>query len=184
MSTTSKSLLTAAFSLLILAFWFVALRPTVLGGPATYLIISGISMEPTFWDGDLVVVRQRSQYHVGDIIAYSVDDYYLSQKYVIHRVVGETPHSAFLTQGDNRSNIDPWMPTYDRIIGRSFLHVPRLGVLIAFLQEDPWRVAAAAGVFMLFAMVPLGPHRSLPRQRRRARIEKRRLEKRRRERAW
>ena len=174
MSRTSKSLLTATFSLLILAFWFVMLRPTLLGGPATYLIISGISMEPTFWDGDLVVVRQRDRYQVGDIIAYRVDDYYVSQKYIIHRIVGETPHSAFLTQGDNRSNIDPWTPTHDRIIGGSFLHVPRLGLLIAFLQKEPWRVAAAAGIFMLLAMVPLGPHRSPPRRRRRARIEKRR----------
>jgi signal peptidase len=166
MSATIKSLLTGIVSLLVIGFWFVMLRPTVLGGIANYLIISGISMEPTYFDGDLVIVHQQDQYTVGDVIAYEITDYYVTEKYVIHRIVGGNAQDGFVTQGDNRDEIDPWHPRSPAILGTTFLHVPKLGDVFAFLQAEPWRMAAAAGGIMLLSIVRLGRHKDSQQSRR------------------
>jgi signal peptidase I len=55
-----------------LTAWFFTLRPGSLGGPATYVLVRGISMEPTYHDGDLVVIRRSSSYRVSDIVAYNL----------------------------------------------------------------------------------------------------------------
>lgn len=174
-----KTLLTVGVSLLMLLGWYVMLRPTMLGGPTTYLIISGISMEPTFFDGDLVLVTRQAQYDVGDVIAYEIDDYYLTERFVIHRIVGKTPNGEFLTQGDNREDVDSWMPVPAQVIGRSFLKVPKVGRVVAFLQEEPWRLAVAAGVAMILSVVPIGISSTSQdrRQRRRQRLTQRRKQR-------
>lgn len=174
-----KTLLTVVVSLLVLLGWYVMLRPTMLGGPTTYLIISGISMEPTFFDGDLVLVTRQAEYHVGDVIAYEIDDFYLTERYVIHRIVGKTPTGEFLTQGDNREDVDSWMPTSTQIIGRSFIQVPRVGRVVAFLQEEPWRLALAAGVAIILSVIPIGVSSNAQdrRQRRRQRLAQRRKQR-------
>ena len=178
MQARVRSIFTAVFSLLILVGWFFFLRPTMLGGPTTYLMISGISMKPTFYDGDLVLVSVQDNYHVGDIIAYAIDDQFLDQKYVIHRIIGQTADGRFLTQGDNRDDIDPWTPTSEQVIGSAFVEIPRLGVVIAYLQAEPWRFAVAAGVITLFSVIPIGIGGAQKRHRRRdRRLAKRRKER-------
>src|SRR5437868_9645307 len=49
--------------------WFVALRPAQLGGPATFVVVQGVSMEPTYHTGDLVISHRQSSYAVGDVVA-------------------------------------------------------------------------------------------------------------------
>ena len=44
--------------------------PPALGGSTTYVFTDGVSMEPRFHTGDLVLVRSQSSYHVGEIVAY------------------------------------------------------------------------------------------------------------------
>ncbi len=39
--------------------------PAKLGGAAGYVLVNGISMEPRFHTGDLVIVRQADRYQVG-----------------------------------------------------------------------------------------------------------------------
>ena len=46
------------------------LWPTSLGGCTTLTIVSGHSMEPTYYTGDLVVSR-CGDYQVGDIVVYN-----------------------------------------------------------------------------------------------------------------
>ena len=54
------------------AAWVLVLRPTSLGGPATYIVIRGDSMDPTYATGDLVILEQADSYGPGDIVAYRV----------------------------------------------------------------------------------------------------------------
>src|SRR4029079_17591415 len=54
------------------ATWVLVLRPTSLGGPATYIVIRGDSMDPTYATGDLVILEQAASYGPGDIVAYRV----------------------------------------------------------------------------------------------------------------
>jgi signal peptidase len=51
---------------IVLLFLFA---PTTVGGVTSYVIVSGSSMEPTFSEGDLVVVREGS-YEIGDVVAF------------------------------------------------------------------------------------------------------------------
>ena len=53
----------------LFAAWFVAFGPANLGGPATYVVVDGTSMEPTFVDGDLAVVHKSDRYRTGDVLS-------------------------------------------------------------------------------------------------------------------
>jgi signal peptidase I len=129
-------------ALAIFLAWFAWFRPTVLGGPASFVIISGESMEPTYHEGDLVILRKGSGYSAGDVVAYPMETYFKTGRLVIHRITGEDP-DGFITQGDNRDREDPWRASEASIRGSAWLHVPKAGASIAWLRE-PWRLAALA----------------------------------------
>lgn len=128
----------------IVVVWAFALRPTQLGGPATYIVVSGDSMEPTMSDGDLVMLRERDSYDIGDIITFEVPGGEPGAgTLVIHRIV-DTAGDAFIPQGDNRDQVDEWRPTQETIRGSLLFHVPRGGeILMTALQ--PTLLAALAG---------------------------------------
>lgn len=93
-----------ALTLLVAGAWFQFLRPSSIGGPATYVIVSGTSMLPTLGSGDLAVAFREDSYEVGDIVVYRVpgaDPGAGTQ--IVHRIVGHPPNGiGYLVQGDNR----------------------------------------------------------------------------------
>lgn len=133
-----RSLLSIAFTLAIVLVWFLWLRPTGLGGAASYIIISGISMEPTLYTGDLVILHAQESYGVGDIVAFRVDS-----GNVIHRIV-DKEGDRFIMQGDNKEAIDPWTPQQGDILGKLWLHIPQAGDLIGKLHQPLWLAAFIA----------------------------------------
>jgi signal peptidase I len=130
------------FALVILVVWFVA-GPTRLGGPASYVIVDGRSMEPTYQDGDLVIAKARANYDVGDTIVYDapVDH----QFNVIHRIVAPTD-GGFITQGDNRNEPDGWVAPHEAIHGAAEYHIPNGGALITFLRQPAVILALLSGL--------------------------------------
>jgi signal peptidase I len=146
--------------------WFLLLRPDFLGGPASYVIVSGRSMEPGMQTGDLAVLRQRPEYGHGDVVAFRAD----GGGMVIHRIVGGDASEGFLLRGDNSQRTDPWRPTPDEIKGRRWFTVPAGGKPVQMLQT-PVGLAAVAGAIATFAVAgagatrrrrdpPAGEHRS------------------------
>jgi len=130
-----------------LTAWFFTLRPGSLGGPATYVMVRGISMEPTYHDGDLVVVRRSASYRVGDIVAYRIPGGDVGGGLtVIHRVVGGSAASAYTTQGDNNPEPDPWVPTIGQIEGSTWLVLPRAGAIMLFLRAPAPLASLAAAI--------------------------------------
>lgn len=125
--------------------WFAFLRPLALGGPASYVIVSGKSMLPTLETGDLVVTHRQSGYEAGDMVAYRV-----AGKLVIHRIVGGNGVDGYLMQGDNNPAVDPWKPTDAEIAGTAGLVVPSGGVPLEKLRHDPLLLACLAGGAALF----------------------------------
>lgn len=125
--------------------WFVFARPLALGGPASYVIVSGKSMLPTLHAGDLVITHRQSGYEPGDMVAYRV-----AGKLVIHRVVGGNGVDGYLMQGDNNPAVDPWKPTDAEIAGTSRVVVPSGGVPLKKLRHDPLLLACLAGGIALF----------------------------------
>ena len=105
------------------------LWPSSLGGCTTLTIVSGESMEPTYYTGDLVVSR-CGPVHVGDVIVYNPPD--VGGARVIHRIV-DGDADGWVVQGDNNSFLDPWQPTGDQILGSAVLHLPQVGKFAAIL---------------------------------------------------
>ncbi len=100
----------------------------VLTGRVGYVVTHGVSMEPLYHTGDLVVIAQASSYHVGEIVAYHGD--LDGNLVVLHRIVGGNAISGFLIKGDNNHSIDPTHPKASQVIGRAILHIPKVGKLI------------------------------------------------------
>lgn len=144
---------------LVAVAWTGWLRPTALGGSVSYVVVQGESMEPTYEDGDLVLVREESTYRHGDVIAFRAGGSFDDPTRIIHRIVGDATGDAFATQGDNRDVLDPWEPGPDDIIGSAFLHLPMVGD-VAGLLTRPASFAALGG-----AAVAVGGERRRRRRR-------------------
>jgi signal peptidase len=153
-----KRILSLVLTTLALAIWFVAFRPAALGGPVSYVVVSGTSMQPTLHTGDLVVVRHRDTYAKGQVIAYAVPDGIPGAgKLVIHRITGGDARHGFTTQGDNRAEADDWHPRDQHVKGALWIHVPGAGRWIATVREPAVFASLAAG-FTVFSIL-LGPGR-------------------------
>jgi signal peptidase I len=143
-TSRSRRALVLASSVLIATTWFAWLRPVALGGTASYVVVQGGSMEPTYQDGDLVLIRESGTYREGDVIAFRAGGTFEDPTRIIHRIVGDTGEGTFKTQGDNRPVLDPWTPGPDDIIGKAILHVPQAGAA-AGLLTNPATFAALGG---------------------------------------
>ena len=136
----------------IVAAWAIFLRPAFLGGPVTYVIVAGHSMEPTLHTGDLVVARRQRTYRRGDVIAYRITKNQAGAgTLVVHRIVGGSSRVGYMTRGDNRRYRDPWRPKPDDIAGKMSLHARRLGMIPVFSHTTLGMtlIAALAGFLVL-----------------------------------
>lgn len=116
-------------SLGFLLLWVIAFRPVILGGRTSYIIVSGRSMEPTLYGGDLAVLLRQPAYQPGDVIAYR-----LTSGQVIHRIVAVTA-AGYQTQGDNKQQIDPWTPLDEHVLGKMWFSIPHAGTLLVGLRQ-------------------------------------------------
>ena len=107
--------------------WF--LWPSSLGGCTTLTIVSGHSMEPTYYTGDLVVSR-CGPVEIGDVVVYNPPN--VGGARVIHRII-DGDASGWIVQGDNNDFLDPWKPTEENILGSAVLHLPQVGKFAAIL---------------------------------------------------
>lgn len=141
----------------VLLLWAVTLRPTALWGPATYVVVSGNSMEPLLSDGDLVVLRERSEYVIGDVVTFAVPEGEPGAgTLVIHRLVA-AEGGAFVPQGDNRDRVDRWRPTTEDIRGSLWIHIPGGGRVLIQLLRPPIVAAVAGGLATLWLLTRESP---------------------------
>ena len=116
--------------------WFLLLRPVSLGGPASFEVVSGTSMEPTLHTGDLVISRTESRYNAGDIVIFRVPEGQQGAgSLIVHRIIGGEADIGFMTQGDNRNAPDAWHPTTADVIGRSWVVLPGAGNFLVLLRQ-------------------------------------------------
>lgn len=119
--------ITVVAVLLVLGWIFFA--PPLLGGRTSYVIVNGNSMHPTYERGDLVLVRRHSGYQVGDIVTYRHPEIGA----VIHRIVDEDG-ARFIIQGDNNSWLDSYEPLPSEVIGKEWIHLPKVGKAITWVR--------------------------------------------------
>jgi signal peptidase len=120
--------------------WF---RPGLLGGSTHYILVSGHSMEPTLWTGDLAILRKQETYGKGDIVAFQVEN----GGVVIHRIVGGDAKKGYVPRGDNRDTVDFWRPKPANIGGKMWFHIPKIGIAVTMMRapQNLPVVAALAG---------------------------------------
>ena len=127
---------------LLILFW-----PAPLGGVVSYVVVRGVSMEPTLHPGELAVMRTQDGYKPGDVVAYRVpEDEFGAGAVIIHRIVGGDAEDGFVVQGDNKEGPDRWIPKPENIVGKMWFHVPDGGDWFAKLREPLGRGAAVGGM--------------------------------------
>ncbi|WP_229073934.1 DUF5305 family protein [Actinoplanes sp. DH11] len=94
-------------------------------GTVSYLVTYGVSMQPTYYAGDLVLIIKSDSYEVGEIAAYHGAG---GRAEVLHRIIGGDGANGFVFKGDNNQSIDADKPTADQLIGRAVVHIPKGGV--------------------------------------------------------
>ncbi len=120
--------------------WYLTLAPASIGGPLTPVLVRGVSMEPTYHAGDLVLCFRRGAPAPGEIVAFRVP----TGQLVIHRVVS-LDGDRVRTRGDNVAHEDPWPTTTADVAGRARLRIPGVGQLMARLRQ-PVALAAMSGL--------------------------------------
>jgi signal peptidase len=137
--------------LIAACLWFGL--PQSLGGRADWVMVSGTSMLPHLHTGDLVLVEHRSNYHVGEVVAYRVPKGQVGAGHVvIHRIIGGNGTTGWRMKGDNRTAPDLWDPTNHDVIGAKTLRIPDAWfVLRVFHMPVLLALFAAFGVFFWLA---------------------------------
>jgi hypothetical protein len=107
-----------------------------------------------------VLVRARSSYHVGEIVAYRSS---MLHTVVLHRIVGRVG-AKYIFKGDNNDWIDAEHPSRDQLIGTLWVHVPAMATSLA-----PVRSPTSIGGLMGFGVLLLGGGAFAKQQRRRRR---------------
>ncbi len=144
----SRKMLGNVVILGLLGIWFALLGPTAFGGPAGYIEVSGHSMDGTYKTGDLILTRDQDTYAKGDIVTFKVYD---GAGQVIHRITGGNGDTGYTTQGDNNPDPDPWHPTDEEIVGKSWVRFEGKAWVL-HLPQRPWFVGAAAGLITLLVL--------------------------------
>lgn len=145
------SIVASLASLFLALIVWVMFAPAQLGGQVTYVIVDGNSMEPTFQRGDLLLIRNRSVYGIGDAVTYRDADL---GKYVFHRII-DLSLDRFVLQGDNNTWIDSYQPAREDIVGKLWVHIPKLGKAIEWLRLPVNMAIAVAllGGSLMYGMI-------------------------------
>ena len=106
--------------LIITAFTIAIGVPLLLSGVTGFNLWQGegVSMEPTFYEGDFVITRDvpASDLEAGDVVLFQE-----GEKHVMHRIVSIEAsaggESTLITRGDNNPTDDPPVPQ-DALIGK------------------------------------------------------------------
>jgi len=142
-----------AFGVLAVA-WFTLARPANLGGPATYLVVRGTSMLPTYTTGDLVILQSEPDYRIGEIVGYRVPAGQIGAGLlVVHRIVGGNAAQGFTVKGDNNSAPDPWRPRPSDIAGTPWVMVPGVGQAIAAFRSPVLLAGLSAAVVVMIVLI-------------------------------
>jgi signal peptidase I len=125
---------------ILVALWII-FAPTAVGGQASYVMVRGNSMNPGFHTGDLTIVKAAPNYYVGDIVTYYEPQ---TKAKIIHRIIA-VEQDRYVLKGDNNSWIDPFRPTREEIVGKLWIHAPKVGNAILWLRL-PLNMAFIVGI--------------------------------------
>ena len=112
------------------------------------LVVSSGSMSPTLNIGDIVFIHAigGAGISIGDIIAFKMED----RQIVVHRVIDVGPDWV-KTKGDANPHPDPFLVSYNDILGKVVFIVPRIGYISIALQIGGWATYLSIVVLIVIA---------------------------------
>ena len=131
MKSSPRNLVAVFLSLALIAGGWWLLGPVQLGGPTGFAIVNGNSMEPRLERGDLVLVRKRASYAVGDVVLY---ESHTGNLRVLHRIVA-VKNGRFVTKGDNNDFLDPITPARGDVLGELWVSIPGAGKAVIWAKQ-------------------------------------------------
>ena len=152
--TVNRRVVRAGLLMLLAVTGWLSL-PQSFGGRIAYIRVDGHSMDPTYSDGDLAVVRSQRSYAIGDPVTYRIPKgEFGAGARVIHRIIGGDGIHGFVTKGDNRTIADPWHPHTSDVVGRVVTHVSGAGDRIATLGTPVNLGGLMAGLTVTMMLLP------------------------------
>jgi signal peptidase len=80
-------------------------------------------MEPNIHTGEFVIIENKANYDIGDIVTYEANDMLIT-----HRII-EKNENSFIAQGDYNNNQDE-IQEDSKIIGKVVFHSEKIGKFI------------------------------------------------------
>jgi len=102
------------------------------------LVVNSGSMNPELSIGEVIVIKEKDLYKIGDIITMSVNNEYL----VTHRIV-DINDNKYITKGDNNNCIDEKIIHNEEIEGKVIFHSKLLGKIYQYRYY----------IFIIFAII-------------------------------
>lgn len=124
------------FVILVLLLFSVPIwLPRSLGGEVSYHFVLTGSMKGSVDRGSFVIVRQGSNYQIGDVVLYQQPFGEGQTIPILHRVVGYLPDGGYITKGDANPNHEEVAP--EAVLGRMALALPWLGFAAGASRSFP-----------------------------------------------
>lgn len=95
---------------------------------AILVVLTG-SMEPTIKSGEMIIIKEQTDYNVDDIVTYKEDRNF----FVTHRIINKY-ENKYETKGDNNNLIDKPIDK-DQIEGKVIYHSKVCGFFILYLLK-------------------------------------------------
>lgn len=138
--------------------WYLLLAPQQVGGPASYVRVEGVSMEPTYKTGDLLVTSNLKANAVGEVAFFFLED----GTPIVHRLVGGNQEVGWESQGDNVDFVDPWVIPDAAVQGIVIFVIPGGADVLAFGTKYPLQVGAIFGALAALSYLPTRRKRLAP----------------------
>lgn len=112
------------------------------------LVVTSGSMEPEFSAGDVILIKAKDSYELGDVVTFRDN----AGQLVTHRLVGRT-EGMFVTQGDANNVEDDDLLAPGNIVGGLVTYIPAVGRLLLFLRT-PFGLLLLVAVGILLIELP------------------------------
>lgn len=121
--------------------WFILFAPRAVLGPATYALVDGVSMEPRYITGDLVVARYQDDYELGQEVVFNADG-----RLVVHELYSGSAETGWRTKGIHNTWVDPWVLEDKNIYGSVWFHIPQVAKFVSWIKLNPYGFAAIVSI--------------------------------------
>lgn len=137
-----------------LVFNLLLTKTSLLPNAKSFVISTG-SMEPVIPVGSIIYTLRKSEYKVGEIVAFLKDKGVES-----HRIVGTTKvggNNYYMTKGDANTIVDEDLVLESDVYGKIVTFVPNIGKIILFYKNPLGLILGTVLPTLLFLLGRITP---------------------------